>query len=284
MSTSTNPLIQTGAGDLSKIVLVAPDGARAEIYLYGAHVTSWIPAGGKEALFLSPKAFFKPGTSIRGGVPIIFPQFSGLGPLPAHGFARTTTWELAESAPDHAILRLRENESGLSIWPHKFELEYNVRIGGKQLEMSLKVTNTDSAPFEFTSALHTYLQVRDLHHTTIGGLKGLWFVDKTRPTEGITREATQKNEWLDFPGEVDSVYFDVINPVQLVQDEQKTGVEKSGFSDVVVWNPGREKCAASKDMLPDSYLEFVCIEAAAVEKPIKLEPGESWVGMQRLIV
>jgi glucose-6-phosphate 1-epimerase len=283
MSTSTNPLLQTGTGDLPKLVLATADGARAEIYLYGAHVTSWTPAGGGEALFLSPKAFFSPGLSIRGGVPIIFPQFGGLGPLPAHGFARNVTWELSDAAPDHAVLRLRESESGLKMWPHKFELEYTVRIGGDQLEMSLKVTNTDNAPFEFTAALHTYLQVRDLRHTTIGGLKGVWFADRTKPSAGIKREATQKDEWLKFPGEMDSIYFDVVHPVQLVQDETKTTLEKSGFSDVVVWNPGQEKCATSKDMLPDSYLEFVCVEAAAVEKPINLGPGESWVGMQRLI-
>ena len=283
MSTPTNLLIQPGMGDLPKIALATNDGARAQVYLYGAHVTSWIPAGGSEALFLSPKAIFQPGLPIRGGVPIIFPQFGGLGPLPAHGFARNVTWELAESAPDHAVLRLRESESGLSIWPHRFELEYTVQIGGAQLEMSLKVTNTDKVPFEFTSALHTYLRVHDVQHTSVRGLKGVWFADRTKPSAGIKREATQQNERVEFPGEVDSVYFDVVPPVQLIQGEQKTTVEKSGFSDVVVWNPGREKCAASKDMLPDSYFEFVCIEAAAVENPIKLGPGESRIGMQKLI-
>jgi len=284
MTTSTDSLTQPGAGGLPKIVLAADDGARAEIYLHGAHVTSWIPAGGSEVLFLSPKAEFLSGRPIRGGVPIIFPQFGGLGKLPAHGFARTMTWELAETAPDHAILRLHENESSLSIWPHKFELEYTVRIGGSRLELSLKATNTDNSPFEFTAALHTYLRVNDLRHSAVGGLKGLWFVDRTNPSVGIVRQAVQKDEQLDFPGEVDRLYFEVVHPVQLIQNKQRINIEKSGFADVVVWNPGREKCAASKDMQPDSYLEFVCVEAAAVKKPIKLRQGESWVGTQKLIV
>jgi glucose-6-phosphate 1-epimerase len=287
MSTSTNPLIQTGMGNLPKIVLATTDGARAEIYLHGAHVTSWVPVGGSEALFLSPKADFRPGQAIRGGVPVIFPQFGGLGQLPAHGFARNLTWDLAESASDYAILRLRENENGLKIWPHKFELEYTVRIGGNQLELSLKVNNTDSAPFEFTAALHTYLRVNDVRRAAIGGLKGLWFIDKTKPSTAskqmMTREAIQEDERLHFPGEVDSPYFEVVRPLQLEQDGQNIKLEKSGFADVVVWNPGPEKCAALKDMQPDGYLEFVCVEAAAVEKPIKLAPGESWVGVQRLV-
>jgi glucose-6-phosphate 1-epimerase len=283
MTTSTNSLLQSGAGGLPKIILAADDGARAEIYLHGAQVTSWIPAGGSEALFLSPKAEFGPGRAIRGGVPIIFPQFGGLGPLPAHGFARTLTWELAEAAPDYAILNLRQSGDSLSIWPHKFELEYTVRIGGNRLELSFKATNTDSTPFEFTSALHTYLRVNDLQHAAVGGLKGLWFVDRTNPSVGIVRQTTQQDEQLDFLGEVDRLYFDVTHPLQLIQNNQRLSIEKSGFADVVVWNPGREKCAASKDMRPDSYLEFVCVEAAAVEKPIRLVQGESWVGIQRIV-
>ncbi len=284
MTTSTNSLIQPGAGGLPKIVLAADDGARAEIYLHGAHITSWIPAGGSEALFLSPKAEFLSGRPIRGGVPIIFPQFGGLGKLPAHGFARTMAWELGETAPDHAILHLHESESSLGIWSHKFELEYMVRIGGSQLELSLKATNTDNAPFEFTAALHTYLRVNDLRHAAVGGLKGSWFVDRTNPSAGIVRQAIQKDDQLDFPGEVDRLYFEVVHPVQLIENERRISVEKSGFADVVTWNPGPEKCAASKDMQPESYLEFVCVEAAAVEKPIRLGQGESWVGVQRLMV
>ncbi len=38
--------------------------ATAEIYLYGAHVTSWTVSG-KELLFLSKEAIFKPPKAIR---------------------------------------------------------------------------------------------------------------------------------------------------------------------------------------------------------------------------
>ncbi len=192
------------------------------------------------------------------------------------------TWGVAENAPDHAILRLRENGSSLSIWPHKFELEYTVRIEGSRLELSLKVTNTDNTPFEFTAALHTYLYVKDLRHAAVGGLKGIWFVDRTNPLADIVRQAIQRDERLEFFGEVDRLYFDVVHPVQLIQNEKEISIEKSGFADVVTWNPGQDKCAAFKDLQPDGYLEFVCVEAAAVEKPIRLGQGESWLGIQRL--
>ena len=277
-STPSSPTA-SGVGSLPKVVLSSADGARAEIYLHGAQVTSWIPSGGSEALFLSPKADFRPGLAIRGGVPVIFPQFAGMGPLPKHGFARTSDWELLRSGAGQAVLRLRESESSLSIWPHKFELEYTVMISAARLELALKVSNTGLTPFEFTAALHSYLRVADARQTTVWGLQGLWLTDSAN----ADREAIQKDEWVDFPGEVARIYLKALKPLQVMQEERKIVLEQSGFSDVVVWNPGADKCLTLEDMLPDGYLEFVCVEAAVVEKPVRLGPGASWTGTQKLI-
>jgi glucose-6-phosphate 1-epimerase len=267
--------VSSGAGGLPRIALAAPDGARAELCLHGAHLTSWTPAGGSEALYLSPKADFLPSAAIRGGVPLVFPQFAALGPLPKHGFARTADWELAESARDHAVLRL----ANINLWPQRFELEYTVSIGGERLELALKVSNVDSVPFDFTAALHTYLRVADLRESSVWGLEGLRYSDSAHNN----LKFTQDDEWLVFPGEVDRIYYQAAGPVQVVQEQGKTVIEQSGFSDVVVWNPGPEKCAALKDMPTDGYLEFVCVEAAVIEKPVRLAPGQSWVGTQTIM-
>ena len=49
-----------GAGGLPRLLLTAVDGARAELYLHGAQVTSWIPAHeGSDRLFLSASAQFR---------------------------------------------------------------------------------------------------------------------------------------------------------------------------------------------------------------------------------
>ncbi|HEX6371728.1 MAG TPA: hypothetical protein VF006_22595, partial [Longimicrobium sp.] len=64
------------AAALPKLRLSHASGATAEVYLHGAHVASWVPAGGTEALFVSRAATFAPGKAIRGGVPVIFPQFA----------------------------------------------------------------------------------------------------------------------------------------------------------------------------------------------------------------
>ena len=89
------------ADDLPKVMLTHRSGARAEAYLHGAHVTSWRNAAGDELLFLSRESDFTAGRPIRGGIPVIFPQF-GSGALVQHGFARSSEWQLVHSA-------LREN-------------------------------------------------------------------------------------------------------------------------------------------------------------------------------
>ena len=79
----------------TRVGVRAPDGARAEITPYGAHVTSWVTPDGRERLFLSRATSFSPGSAIRGGVPVVFPQFARRGPLRPHGFARISDCPMA---------------------------------------------------------------------------------------------------------------------------------------------------------------------------------------------
>ena len=64
-----------------------------EMYLHGAHVTSWKPTGKEEVLFLSSQSRWENDRAIRGGIPICFPWFGNKADdpkAPAHGFVRTT--------------------------------------------------------------------------------------------------------------------------------------------------------------------------------------------------
>ena len=54
-----------------------------KIHHYGATVLSWI-VDGTEKLFLSSKAILDGTKAIRGGIPLVFPQF-GPGVLQQHG-------------------------------------------------------------------------------------------------------------------------------------------------------------------------------------------------------
>src|SRR4051812_50103096 len=86
--------LEPGQGGFDRLV-VEHQAASAEVYLYGAHVTSWAPRGGRPVLWLSPSSPFRGGRAIRGGVPICFPWFGPARHDPsgvAHGFARIVYW------------------------------------------------------------------------------------------------------------------------------------------------------------------------------------------------
>jgi glucose-6-phosphate 1-epimerase len=268
-----------------EVQLKSPDGASAKISPHGAHVLSWIPANGEEYLFLSPKAEYRAGAAIRGGVPVIFPRFAeakfeGMGTLPKHGFARTRQWDVASVNADSAVFWLSENDQTRTLWPHRFLCEYTVRIGGNRLEMNLSVTNIDIKPFTFTAALHTYLSVDDIHKASVIGLKGLVY----RDSANREKEAREESEQVTFPAEVDRIYLGVPSTLQLVDGKRTLSIASEGFSDAVVWNPGPQKCAKLGDIEPDGYLRFVCVESAAVGNPIQLAPGEIWHGVQILSI
>ncbi len=293
MSTpKTNPVfaIACGAGDLPKLTLVAPDGARAEIYLHGAHVTSWVPRGGQERLFLSRKSQFSSGAPIRGGVPVAFPQFGGLGPLPLHGLVRLMPWEFvnakAAGKRASAIFRVADTEESRRLWPHPFLAELTVSIGGSkapgsagELAVTLAVTNTGAEPFTLTTTLHTYLAVADIAATHVDGLVGLRYRDAA--AGGV--EVDEVSPRIDFPGEVNRIYFDAPAEARLVEAGRTTVIRKAGFPDAVVWNPAAAKCATMSDLEPDDYRRFVCVEAAAVGAPVRLAPGARWEGTQTLV-
>lgn len=276
--TQASPL-QSGPGGLSKLVLQDPDKGRAEIFLHGAHVTSWIPADGRERLFLSRTAEFAPGKALRGGVPVIFPQFASLGPLVKHGFARNRSWELLETGPGSATLGLEDDEATRALWPHAFQARLRVELGAGSLSMTLTVRNTDRVPFSFTAALHTYLRVGDCSGTAIRGLGGLAYRDHVRGDA----EAVQTEDLLGFEGEVDRTYLEAPSPLEVLDGERRLEVRAEGFADAVTWNPGPDLASRLGDLEPEGHRRFVCLEAAAIGRPIHLAPGEAWQGSQILV-
>lgn len=54
--------------------------------------------------------------------------------------------------------------------------------------------------------------------------------------------------------------------------------------DAVVWNPWNKKAKALADFGNDEYNRMVCVEAAAIENEITLQPGEEWKGKMELSV
>jgi len=284
------PIAITRHQGMDALELRSPDGASATLLLHGAHLVSWVPAGAGEQLYVSPRSSYASGQAVRGGIPVCFPQFAERGPLPKHGFARTRPWQLvmAERGEDDAlaVLRLSDDAGTRLIWPHAFEAELSVRLTARSLEIELACENKGEQTFSFTAALHSYLRVQDLADASLIGLGGLHYWDSVDQVE-----RQQRSDML-LPGspgaeDLDRIYHQLKQDLTLREqgDDGKTRellIRQQGFEDAVVWNPGAAKCAALADMPPDGYRQMLCVEAAAVEHPLLLEPGQSWIGMQSL--
>ena len=259
--------------------LRAPDGAELTVLLHGGQIVSWIPAGDQERLYLSPLAQAGGAHAVRGGIPVVFPQFARRGPLEQHGFARQQAWQWVEGAQRGdvviGVLRLSDNAATRTVWPHRFEAELSFSFAGLQLDVELAVTNTGDTPFDFSAALHTYLLVDDVRRARLGGLYGVRYVDQV---SGVQQH--QEMDPFSFAGEIDRIYFDAAGPLSLATAMGRMTITREGFDDVVVWNPGPAKAAAMTDLPDDDWLRLLCVEAAAIGTPITLAPGQDWVARQ----
>jgi glucose-6-phosphate 1-epimerase len=257
-------------------------GDEAKVSLHGAQVVSWRPAGTQEQIYSSPLSQPAPGKAMRGGIPVCFPQFAERGPLPKHGFARTSRWELV--TPPHvqgevteAGFQLDSATSGYA-WEHAFCVVLVVRLGPAWLEVELQAANTGRTAWDFTAALHTYLAMDDVREATLRGLQGLSYEDMLASCAVRTEAAPV----LCVPGEIDRVYRGVVQPLELQEGTRHRRVLQQGFQDSVVWNPGPRKAAALGDMPAGDWPRMLCIEAAVIEHPVHLAPGKTWRGLQRI--
>lgn len=256
------------------------NGDSCEIYLYGAHVTSW-RCQGAEQLFLSRQADFSPGKAIRGGVPVIFPQFGAFGPGGKHGFARNLLWQLdtSKSNATCAHFTLAANEQTLKAWPFEFYARYSVELLPGGLLMQLEITNEAAAAFEFTSALHTYFASPDYRQGSLTGLAGLAYWDNGTPWQERQQQGPDELRIIDA---LDRVYFQAARPLTWQDQARSLTITAEGFADAVVWNPGIAGAQALSDMADEEYVQMLCVEAANVAVPTRLEPGASWRGSQRI--
>lgn len=257
----------TTIGQLPAIRIEAPDGAQATITLYGAHLVSWKGADGQERMFMSAKSALDASRAIRGGVPVIFPQFAERGSGMRHGFARVSNWRLEDSGLEDgaawASFDLAAGDLSTSVadaWPHTFALCLRVAVRANELNMTLTVRNLGAAPFPFSAALHTYHLVPDVCEVRI---------------EGISSDE------ISIIDKLDEVYPHVAGRAQLATSAGTLVLEQAGFTDAVVWNPGAVDAAALPDMENDEYKRFVCIEPAVLD-PVTLEAGQSWTGTYRV--
>ncbi len=261
--------IGSGRGNLTRIVVTSPL-AEAEVYVHGAHVMHFRPAGQQPVLWLSKSSWFEPNKPIRGGVPICFPWFGareGDAKAPAHGFARLREWEIESIIQSgNAVvvtLVLKSDDLTRAWWPFDFIARHIITLGSA-LEMTLEVHNETGQPIRFQEALHTYLSVGDIRSTTIQGLGSGKYLDKV----GGASEYTQTDRLIHFTGQTDRIYLDT-RATCIVDDaarKRKIEISKSGSNETVVWNPWIEKAKAMPDFGDDEWPGMLCVETANVAR------------------
>ena len=232
----------------------------AKIALQGAHLFSWQPAQTQQdVLWLSEIEPFETGTAIRGGVPICYPWFGNAG-SPAHGFARTSLWQLSDYEIRTDKVRLVFSLfSALNIVLAKVEMQFS-----EQCE--LRFTHYgDSAMKNVQVALHSYFNVADINHTRISNLPTECFNSLSQSQEVVpSPRAIREN--------VDCIYTAPQQPTEVhdIGNHRIITVEHLNAGNVVLWNPWHK---TTSNMTENGYQTMVCVETARIDE--YLQTGET---------
>jgi glucose-6-phosphate 1-epimerase len=276
--------ITEGNGGFPRVTIGGP-AATAEVYLHGAHLTSWRPAGAEEVIFLSKQSQFAPARAIRGGIPVCFPWFRNKADdpkAPAHGFVRTKAWELdsVEKLGDavRVSLSTSSDEGTKAWWPYDFQLTHRLTIGA-ELKQELVVKNTGSKALRFEEALHAYYRVGGADTVRINGLEGVAYLDNMDDN----REKGQQGD-IAFTAQTDRAYVDTTHPVEIMDPilRRRIRLEKQASRTTVVWNPWSTGAQSMAD-LGDEWRTMACVEASNIRAfAVDLGSGQQH-SMQTLI-
>ena len=266
-----------GNGGLPKVRITSPEVA-GEMYLHGAHVTSWKPPDGEEVLFLSSQSRWEDGRAIRGGVPICFPWFGGKADdptAPAHGFVRTKSWQLesiTQAGGAVTVSMFTESDEGAKRWwPAEFRLVHRATFG-RELSLELVVSNTGRKSLSFEEALHAYHRLGNIEATRVRGLDTIQYLDKT----DSNRKKMQHGEIV-IESETDRVYLNTREAIE-VEDpvlRRRTRIRKENSGTTVVWNPWVAKARGLSDLGDDEWMQMICVETSNVSDfAVDLAPGQ----------
>lgn len=269
----------SGNGGL-ELVQIETGSAKAEIYLHGAQITSWQPAGIEEVLFLSDKSSWQEGKAIRGGIPVCFPWFRAKpddSQAPSHGFVRTKEWQLesiSAAANDAVCARFSTGSDFASRkwWPFEFRLEYAMTVG-KSLRLELTMINTGSRELRFEEALHTYFRVGDVRRVRVLGLDSVTYLDNR---DG-NREKQQRGE-LDLIKQTDNAYRNANGQVEIVDPlmGRSLRTEKMNSNSTVIWNPWSDGARGMADFGVDEWETMLCVEGGNIlNSALTLRPEET---------
>jgi len=141
------------------LISIASERLTARINPLGAELWSLTDKAGAEYMTDADPAFW------GGHAPVLFPIVGSLAqdrlvvdgttyPLPRHGFARHSRFDLAAQGADHAQFVLRDSAATRAVYPFAFELTLDFRLTGWRLEMTASVANPGDRPLPFSFGYH----------------------------------------------------------------------------------------------------------------------------------
>lgn len=274
-------------------------GASCTVNDFGATVLSFKTGSGRDCLFVSRDAKLDGSKAVRGGIPLVFPQFGQPDKsMPQHGFLRNNFWKVDEaSAYDNADsagisytlgLGDAKNSRG-GKWDKDTKLDctcvYSIKIEAESMTTKIEIKNTSEIPFDFQTLQHTYYMVDnrsalDASQCFVKGLAGYSVVDKVTGAKYILG-----TDPISIDGSVDRIYNpsgkDVVDVVIGVGSGKTIKMTATGLVNgasvpvsCVVWNPHKENAANMGDFGDDQYVDMICVEPGILGSPI-LAGGKS---------
>ncbi|KAL3940269.1 MAG: hypothetical protein SGBAC_005163 [Bacillariaceae sp.] len=283
-----------------RTIIHSSSGASVQFHEFGATVISFKTSSDRECLFLSRDAKLDGSKAVRGGIPLVFPQFGQPDKsMPQHGFLRNNFWKVDDSST-------YDNESGAGIsltlhlgdvknsrggkWDENTKYDvlatFSINVEATKLTTELSITNTAGEKFDFQTLQHTYFRVEhgaayDPTQCYVKGLEGYAVSDKIS-----NEEYTLGADPIVLEGNVDRVYSpqsgkDVVSVSIGVGSGKVMKLTASGTCEdsivpvsCVVWNPYKEKAEAMSDFGSDQYVEMICVEPGLLGTT-SLEAGKS---------
>ena len=240
--------------------------------------------------------------SIRGGVPVCFPQFGHVHDKisPQHGWARLQKWTLLESTERSVTMTITSAENQKpgrpdgGMWPANEGCPYRARLTLTvsltdlgALSYVMKIKNESSVTMPYQMLFHNYFSVHaEAEDFGVSGLSGYEVINtQPRGREGMGMDyGTQGEGKIVVDGEVDRIFHGkgpVLASIARGGGEGEISVEVTAEPaknvSCVVWNPYVEKAKGMGDFDDDGWKGMICVEPGLIDGLQMLVGGEEQI-------